>query len=232
MPKDLSVGVIGDFSPRNETHTATDLAFRHAAAHLEVRANVEWVPTPSLESCVGERLGRFDAVVCAPGSPYRSMIGALNGVQFCREHDQPFLGTCGGFQHVVIEYARNVMGVKDAEHAEEHPNAPRLFITPLSCSLVGKTEKVRVRPGSRTYGIYGRAETEERFYCGFGLNPSRRMEVEEAGLRPSGFDDVDEVRVLELPDARFFIATLYVPQASSSENHPHPVIQSLLMAAL
>lgn len=232
MPKELCVGVIGDFNPRNETHKATNLAFGHAAAHLEVQAKVEWVPTLSLGGRVEEKLNPFDVLVCAPGSPYGSMVGALNGIQFSREHDQPFLGTCGGFQHVVIEYARNVMGVKDAEHAEEHPNAQRLFITPLSCSLVGKTEKIRVRPGSRAYGIYGRAETEERFYCSFGLNPAYRREVEDAGLHPSGFDDADEVRILELPDARFFIATLYVPQATSSEDHPHPVIQSLLMAAL
>jgi CTP synthase (UTP-ammonia lyase) len=232
MPRKLSVGVMGDFNPRSETHAATNLAFSHAATRLGVSTDIEWIPTLALEENVKEKLDRFDALLCAPGSPYRSMMGALNGIQFAREGDRPFLGTCGGFQHMVLEYARNVMGIKDAEHAEEHPQAPTLFITPLACSLVGKVEEVKIRPGSRAFGIYKSSQTMERFYCSYGLNPARRKEVEQAGLYPSGFDNSGEVRILELPKARFYLATLFVPQASSSEDRPHPMFLSLLEAAL
>ena len=137
----------------------------------------------------------------------------------------------GGFQHLVIEYARNVMGFADAQHAEEDPDGPLLFVTPLSCSLVGKTEKVMISPNSRALDIYGKKETEERFHCNFGLNPTYRSKVEEAGLRPSGFDQTGEVRILELPDNLFFLATLFVPQVTSLEARPHPAIRSLLETA-
>ncbi len=232
MPRKLNIGIIGDFNPHSETHTATNLAFSHAATRSQVSTDIEWISTLSLEEHAEDRLKQFDAFLCAPGSPYRSMKGALNGIQFARENDQPFLGTCGGFQHVVIEYARNVMGIKDAEHAEEHPEGSNLFITPLECSLVGKVEEVRLKPGSRAYQIYKSSRTLERFYCKYGLNPTHNAEMEQAGLCLSGFDNCGEIRILELPKARFFLATLFVPQASSSEEKPHPMFNALLEAAL
>lgn len=232
MPRRLTVGVIGDFNPQYDSHTATNVALHHAAVPLGVSVDLEWIPTPSLEKRVEEKIGKFDALLCAPGSPYRSMTGVLNGIRFTRESDRPFLGTCGGFQHVVIEYARNVMGFTDAQHAEENPDAPLLFVTRLSCSLVGKTEKIRISSGSRAFEIYGKGESEERFNCNFGLNPAYRKTVEEAGLHPSGFDQTGEIRILELPNHLFYLATLFVPQMTSSEGRPHPVIRSLLKAAV
>mgnify|MGYP001040865128 FL=1 len=231
MRRRITVGVIGDFNPQYDSHTATNLALRHAAIRLEASIDVEWIPTPSLEKHVEGKIDKFDVLLCAPGSPYRSMNGALNGIRFARESNRPFLGTCGGFQHVVIEYARNVMGFVDAQHAEEKPDAPLLLVTPLSCSLVGKIEKIKISSGSRAFEIYGKGESEERFNCNFGLNPAYREMMEEAGLRASGFDQTGEVRILELPNHLFYLATLFVPQMTSSEQRPHPVICSLLEAA-
>jgi CTP synthase (UTP-ammonia lyase) len=231
MPKALSVGVIGDFNPASETHKATNLSFTHSASSLKAEVNLEWVPTPSLEEHTEDRLERFDALLCAPGSPYKSMKGALNGIRFARENNRPFLGTCGGFQHAVIEYARNVMGILDAEHAEEHPEAPNPYITLLACSLVGRVEEVKLVHGSHAFTVYGRPSTTERFYCSYGLNPLRRKELEEAGLQFPGFDVNGEARILELPKARFFLATLFVPQTSSTPSRPHSMITSLLQTA-
>src|SRR6267143_900331 len=222
MPEAHKLGVIGDYDPGLLSHQSTSNAFRHAAAHLRVDVDLGWVPTSSLEGHAREKLGEFDALLCAPGSPYKSMTGALNGIRFAREFDRPFLGTCGGFQHVVVEYARNVMGFEDAQHAEYDPYASRLFITPLTCSLVGKTMKVRIIDGSGASAVYGRKEVEEQYYCNFGLNPHHRAALEDAGLGVSGIDQDDEVRILELPDKRFFMATLFVPQLTSTKNSPHP----------
>ena len=231
MPKKLLVGVIGDFRPTYDTHMMTNLAFRHSADSLGVKVEVEWLPTPTLDGDVDAKLGRFDAFLCAPGSPYKSSEGALNGIRFARENDRPFVGTCGGCQHAIIEFARNVMGIKDAEHAEEHPDASNLFVTPLTCSLVGKVEEVKVLVGTRASKVYGTPTIKEKFYCNYGLNPTRRNDVEKAGFSVSGLDSGGEVRILELSNARFFFATLFVPQATSTPERPHPMILGLVHSA-
>jgi CTP synthase (UTP-ammonia lyase) len=231
MPKKLLVGVIGDFLPTYDTHTMTNLSFRHSADSLGVKVEVEWLSTPTLDGDVDAKLRLFDAFLCAPGSPYKSSEGALNGIRFARENERPFIGTCGGCQHAIIEFARNVMGIEDAEHAEEHPDASNLFVTPLTCSLVGKVEEVKVLAGTRASKVYGTPTIKEKFYCNYGLNPARREDVEKAGLHVSGLDAGGEIRILELPKARFFFATLFVPQATSTPECPHPMITGLLHSA-
>jgi len=232
VPKKLLVGVIGDFRLTNDTHTVTNLAFHHAADYLGIDVEVEWLPTQTLIGEVDGKVDRFDAFLCASGSPYKSAEGALNGIRFARENDRPFLGTCGGCQYTIIEYARNVMSIKDAEHAEERPDASNLFVTPLTCSLFGKIEEVKILAGTRAFKVYGEPTTLERFYCNYGLNPSRRVDLEEAGLRVSGIDIGGEARILELPKARFFFATLYIPQATTTPEHPHSMITGILNDAL
>jgi CTP synthase (UTP-ammonia lyase) len=229
MPKILDVGVIGDFNPNYENHLATNAALSHSAKQLEVEVRVEWLSTREMDTY---ELERFNAFICAPGSPYNSFEGALKGIRFAREKNVPFIGTCGGFQYAIIEYARDVMGVRDAEHAEVNSSSCNLFVTPLTCSLVGKTEKVNIIPGSRAFSVYGTSSTMERFHCNYGLNPLRRDEITAAGLCVCAYDSLGEVRIVELPKARFYFGTLFVPQATSTQINPHPMISGLLRAAL
>ncbi len=231
MERPISVGVIGDFDPAFEPHAATDAALADAAAALGIDVEVRWHPTESLlDGDPGEVLIE-DALWCAPGSPYRSLDGALRGIAFARQRDLPLLGTCGGFQHIVIEYARNVLGFADAQHAEYDPYASNLFISELSCSLAGQTMAVELLAGSRAAEFYGVTEASERYYCNFGLNPKHQRLLDEGGLRVTGADQDGEARVLELPDHRFYVATLFVPQLSSAPGAPHPLIVSYLRAA-
>jgi CTP synthase (UTP-ammonia lyase) len=90
---------------------------------------------------------------------------------------------------------------------------------------------VKILLGTRVLKVYGAKSTMERFYCNYGLNPKRRDDVEAAGLRVSGLDSGGEVRILELTKARYYFATLFGPQATSSAEHPHPMITGLLRAA-
>jgi CTP synthase (UTP-ammonia lyase) len=223
--------VVGDFDPEFPPHLATSSALEHSAAALGVSVDIRWHATDSLvDADLGQVLGD-DALWCAPGSPYKSLDGALRAVRFAREGDVPLLGTCGGFQHVVLEYARNVLGFADAQHAEYDPYASELFITELSCSLAGQEMTVELSGGSRAAQLYGRTQTRERYYCNFGLNPEHRRLLHDGGLRVVGVDGDGEARVLELPDRRFFIATLFVPQLSSSPESPHPLVTAYLQAA-
>lgn len=228
----ISVGVIGDFNPEFPPHVATNAGLEHAAAALGARVEIRWLDTTPLEDVDLAELANHDALWCAPGSPYRSLDGALRAIRFARESDWPFIGTCGGFQHVVIEYARNVLGFEDAQHAEYDPYASDLFISQLSCSLVGQTMSVRLEPGSRAASFYEQDEVAEQYYCNFGLNPAHQGRLHEGGLGVVGTDQNGEARVLELPDRRFYLATLFVPQLSSSPSSPHPLITAYLQAAL
>jgi len=94
MNSEVNVGVIGDFNPSSDVHRATNHALTHAADALGATVNVEWIPTPELESIsVDTMLGRLHGLWCAPGSPYASMLGALQGIRFARERSRPFFGT-------------------------------------------------------------------------------------------------------------------------------------------
>ena len=231
MPHPIAIGIIGDRNPENPTHVGMDRAFLHSAKHLGVDPRVAWVPTPDLVTAPERSLSAYSGILVSPGSPYRAPEGALNAIRWAREIEVPLLGTCGGFQHIILELARNVLGVSDAQHAEEHPEAAQLYVTPLACSLVGQSERVRLLGGSRAREVYGQEEVTEKFYCNFGLNPAHRAKIEGAGLRTSGLDKTGEVRVMELPGHRFFFGTLYVPQMSSTPERPHPLVSSLVRSA-
>jgi CTP synthase (UTP-ammonia lyase) len=227
----LLIGVIGDFDPAFPPHPATTAALEHAAVSLSVEIEVRWLATPELRDVAPEALEAYDALWCAPGSPYRSLDGALRAVRLARERGWPLLGTCGGFQHMVIEFARNVLGIQDAQHAEYDPYASRLVVAPLTCSLAGRTMSVRLVPGSRVGEIYGTPEVTEHYYCNFGLNPDYQDELDAAGLRVVGRDQDGEARIVELPDHPLYVATLFVPQLNSRPGRAHPLAVALLEAA-
>ena len=120
-----------------------------------------------------------------PATPYRSTEGALQAIRFARESGRPLLGTCGGFQHALLEYARNVIGISGASHEETDPEAPALAISRLACSLVEEDENIQVLPSTRLRQIYGVPEIRERYRCRFGLNPAYRARLEDGGVRVS-----------------------------------------------
>jgi CTP synthase (UTP-ammonia lyase) len=132
----------------------------------------------------------------------------------------------------VIEYARHVLGFTDAQHAEYDPYASQLFISELSCSLVGRTMPVTLTTGSKAAALHGTTNIEERYYCDFGLNSDHQRTLHEGGLRVTGVDGDGEARVLEIPGHPFYLATLFVPQVRSTPERPHPLIVGFLRAAL
>jgi CTP synthase (UTP-ammonia lyase) len=218
------IAVIGDYAERNDTHRATSAEL--AAADVDFA----WVPTPTVgdPSC---SLGNFDGLLISPGSPYASMDGALAAIRYARERGVPLVGTCGGFQHVVLEMARNVLGIRDADHAETNPEAEHLVVTPLACSLVGQRHPVQLVPGSRVAAIHGTEHVVEPYYCSYGLNPALEPRLEAVGLRVSGRDEHGSARVVELDGHPFFVATLYVFQARDDHTSPHPLTAAFLEAA-
>jgi len=222
----LSIGIIGDYNANFEPHPVTNRMFAQAAQACGVEIAPEWVATDRVTQ---RTLEKFDALWISPGSPYRNLDGALGAIEFARRHQVPLGGACAGFQHVVLEYARNVLGLRDAVHAEYDPPAgSRQVMVRLPCSLAGKELIVNLAPNSRAAKIYGSSKVVERYYCSFGLNPEYRDKLGD--LTVSGLDDSGEARVVELPSHPFFLATLFVPGSTSPA--PHPIATALLSVGL
>ncbi len=224
------IGLVGDYDATVPAHQAIPLALGLAGKALGAPVEFRWLPTDAI---VGDAtLAPFDALWCVPASPYRSMEGALHAIRFARTQPLPFLGTCGGFQHAVVEYARNLPGWADADHAESSPDAVRPVIAPLSCSLVEVTDRVRLRPGSRIAAAYGATEAVEGYRCRYGLNPAFRETLVSGRLRVTAEDDAGDVRALELDGHPFFVATLFQPERAALEGQLPPLVKAFASAAL
>lgn len=228
------IAVIGDRTRGSAPQDAIEPAIEHAAASLHVAVPaVWWIETEDLADRGPDLLTGAVAVWAAPGGPYRSMVGALEGIRWARESGVPFLGTCGGFQHGVIEFARNVLGRESAGHAEygDVDDPDEVFIEELLCSLVGQAMPVRVLDPD-LLDAYGTPSPTERYYCRFGLRPAWREQLHEAGLHVAGVDATDgDVRILRLAEHPYFVLTLFVPQTSSTLAQPHPLVTGYLAAA-
>ena len=230
----VRVAVVGDRLSNFVAQDSIEVALQHSAVALGTTVEVEWFATPKLAMHASEQLRDFDAVWCAPGSPYLSLEGALEGIRCARESRRPFLGTCAGFQHAVIEFARNVLGAEQAHHAEwgPGPTAAPLFIDELLCSLVGQAMKVHIVDDA-TRGLYGSGDVVEQYYCRFGLNEEHLPALRAAGLEVAGVDRADNTtRIMRLAAHPFFYLTLFVPQASSTPEAPHPIVTGYLDATL
>jgi CTP synthase (UTP-ammonia lyase) len=228
----ISIAVVGEFSADNPTHTATNWAIKHAAAALRAKVESRWIGTDELaKGHRKQRLKEFHALWIAPGSPYKNMDAALGAIRFARENKLPLLGTCGGFQHIVLEHARNVMGFVAADHAESNPGGSLLFISRLTCSLAGRTLTIALTPNSLVARAYGKLTVKEGYYCNFGVNPDYVQALRHSQLQIVGSDEEGEVWAVELPDHPFFVGTLFIPQTNSTAEEPHPLIVAFLRAA-
>ncbi len=232
MKDTVRIGLIGDFNPDVIAHVAIPQALALAARKVECRVETEWLPTPLLEKDTAERLAAFDGLWIVPASPYESMEGALLAIRFAREREVPFLGTCGGFQHALIEYTRNVLNFAGADSAETNPEAALPLIAPLSCSLVEATDTIVLQPGSRIAALYGKSEISEKYHCSFGLNPRYSTLFDASGLRITGFDKSGEARVFDLDGHPFYMGTLFQPERSAFNDMAHPLIVAYMQAAL
>ncbi|AKS08480.1 CTP synthase [Pseudomonas trivialis] len=222
----LHLALIGDYNPDIIAHQAIPVALQQAADTLGLTVHIQWLDTDALP----QSLHGFDGFWCVPGSPYRDTDGALRAIRFAREQRRPFLGTCGGFQHVVLEYARNVLGWKDAEHGELAPDAKRAVITPLSCSLVEATDTVRLAPYTRIAEAYGTLDVQEGYRCRYGVNPEFLGALLEGDLIPSGHDSAGDLRAVELLDHPFFVATLFQPERNALKDVTPPLAIAQLKA--
>lgn len=220
--------LLGEYSPSLESHQVTDAALAHSSAATGITIEPEWISTAIISDA---QISSADAVWIAPGSPYKSLEATLRAIRMVREQRIPCLGTCGGFQHIILEYARNQLGFEDAQHAEYDPYASRIFLSRLACSLVGRELPLTFTPDSQVAKAYGATMAVERYYCNFGVNPECVGQLKKGPLQIVGHDAEGEIRVVELPGHPFFIGTLFLPQAHSAPDNPHPLVTAFVRAA-
>ncbi|WP_445270531.1 CTP synthase C-terminal region-related (seleno)protein [Streptomyces sp. DSM 41634] len=227
------IALVGDRSPHVKSHTRIPLLLDALASRDGLVLDAYWIPTGDAEAeATAGTLARFDAVWVLPGSPYASEAGALAAIRVAREEGIPFLGTCGGFQHTLLEYARTVCGLAAAAHAENDPGAADPLIAPLACSLVGHEGLVRAEPGSLAEAAIGAERSMERYHCNYGPAPRHLPTLTAHGLRLSGHDEEGQARIAELPGHPFFLATLFQPELHGDGTRPHPIVRALAAAAV
>lgn len=215
--------VVGDRDERYETHRGID----RVLASLPAGMSGAWHGTDELATA---DVAAADGVWMAPGTPYRNRDAALAIIRRARESRQPILGSCGGFQHMVLEFARSVAGIAGAEHAEEHPEASQAVVTRLACSLVGEVRPVTAVPGTRAAAICGLEPFDGFHYCNFGLAPRFEDALVRAGLVVSGHAPDAGVEIVELPEHPFYVGTMFQPQMSQQNGREHPVLEAFFAA--
>ena len=228
----LIIGLIGDFDPKVTAHKTIPMALKLSAEKSGCLVEYKWLNTEQISEKYFAQLNSFNGLWAVPATPYKNMNGALSAIQFARENNIPFLGTCGGFQHVVIEYFRNVIGIKEADHLESNPGTSKPVITALSCSMVEKNGDIFLKENTFVKNIFNAGKINETYHCNYGFNEEFLEELERSDLKISGYDLNKEVRILELISHPFFIATLFQPERSALKNLNHPLIDAFVKAAI
>ena len=227
----LTIALIGDHDPSIAAHRAIPIALQLAATAGRLRVRPAWIPTVDLTpETVSTILDRVSGVWCVPGSPYANTAGALSAIRHARLTRIPFLGTCGGFQHLMLEYADSAWGVVGAAHAETDPDAADPVIAPLACALVEQTGTVSFTPGSRVALAYGVEQAVERYHCRYGVSPRYAARLETGPLRVTGRDPDGDIRVVELDDHPFYLGTLFQPERAGLTGRLSPLVVAFLRA--
>ncbi|WP_213941071.1 CTP synthase [Pseudomonas sp. dw_612] len=224
----LRIALIGDYDPQVTAHQAIPIALGMASEHSGLDVQFQWLATDQINA--DSPLNGFDGFWCVPGSPYRNTDGALRAIRFAREQQRPFLGTCGGFQHAVLEYARNVLGWADAEHGETSPDAKRAVLTSLTCSLVEAVDSIHLVEGSLLAKAYEKSEIHEGYHCRYGVNPQFEQELLNQRLTAVGHDSNGDLRAVELKGHPFFVATLFQPERAALKDRLPPLVRALIDA--
>jgi CTP synthase (UTP-ammonia lyase) len=222
------LALVGDRSLDVQAHARIPSVIDFVNSSSEDPIEIYWLHSRSV-SQPGD-IAAFDGVWVVPGSPYDSMDGVLSAIQGARTSSIPFLGTCGGFQHLLLEFARNVCGLGHVAHAEVDPDAAEPLITALYCSLLGEEATVVVSPGTKAAEAMGAGAVTERYFCRFGLNLDYLQVLETNGLVFSGRDEQGDPRIAELPGHPFFVGSLFQPELSSGPGWAHPLIVAFAAA--
>ena len=224
----MKIGLVGDHNEEVTAHRAIPVALDLSSRDLSTNLEIQWINSEDIPRF---DLGSFSGLWCIPASPYKSMENVLQVINFARNEDLPFLGTCGGFQHAALEFARNALGFAHADNGEVNSNAKMPLISALVCKLIEVTDQIQLEGNSKVAGIYGSNLVSEEYRCGFGVNREYLPIFDGSEMMFTGFDAEGDPKVLEIKKNKFFIGTAFQPERVALKNLSHPIVRAFLEAA-
>lgn len=241
--KEVTIALVGKYVQLHDAYLSVAEALKHGGWENGANVNIEWVDSETLTpDTVEDILGKCDGILVPGGFGNRGIEGKITAIKFARENDIPFLGICLGMQMAVVEFARNVIGLKNANSSE--------FVPEGDCSVIhwmpdqrgdiqmGGTMRLgaypcSIKPGTELERAYGKSDIAERHRHRYEFNNLYRDKFKEAGMVFSGLSpDERLVEAVELPEKTFFVGVQYHPEFKSRPNHAHPLFRELIKAAL
>ena len=238
----ISIGLIGKYIELQDAYKSILESFVHAAAINECKVQIVNVHSEFItEDNVNEKLGQLDGLLVAPGFGLRGVEGKIIAVKFARENQLPFFGICLGMQMAAIEFARNVLGLKDAHSTEMDitTSNPVIDLMEEQKKVTAKGGTMRlgsypceIKPGTLAYEIYGKPNINERHRHRWEFNNKYLQQCEEAGMIASGKNPgIGLVEIIELTNHPFFIGVQFHPELKSTVENPQPIFVAFIKAA-
>lgn len=239
----VTIGLIGKYVELQDSYKSILESFIHAGAVNEVQVKVRFIHSEHLSAKgTDKKLMGLDGILVAPGFGERGVEGKVMAVRYARENRIPFLGICLGMQIAVIEFARNILGLENANSTEMDPNTPHPVIAMMEeqKSITDKGGTMRLgawacelSQGSLVEKVYGKTRIEERHRHRYELNNAYKEQLGEAGLLATGHNpDTGLVEVVEIPEHPWFIGVQYHPEYKSTVANPHPLFVGFVKAVL
>lgn len=241
--KEVRIGLIGKYVELKESYKSIAEAFIHAGAVNDCRVKLEWIHSEGLTAeNIAEHLNDLKGILVAPGFGNRGIEGKIEAIKYAREKNIPFFGICLGMQCAVIEFARNVLGLKDAHSREMNPATSNPVIDLLEAqkniSHMGGTMRLgaypcRIEEGTLASVVYGKPLINERHRHRYEFNNEYTKKFQEAGMVISGINpDAGLAEIVELPNRKFFIGVQFHPEYKSTVENPHPLFVNFVKACL
>jgi CTP synthase len=238
----ITIGLIGKYVELQDAYKSILEAFIHAGAMNECKIQVVSIHSEFITAeNVAEKLENLDGLLVAPGFGHRGVEGKITAVKYARESGLPFFGICLGMQMAVIEYARNVLGIRDATSSEMDPNATEAVIDMMEeqkkITTKGGTMRLgsypcQIKEGTLAHRIYGTTEIAERHRHRYEFNNKYLGQFEANGMIASGRNiETGLVEIMEISDHPYFIGCQYHPELKSTVENPHPLFVHFVSAA-